>query len=254
MESSVRKKRPYTFVNRQPAAKRTKKKLDPNHVELLKYQCCKHVKTECETLMAIDPMHVVACRRNTEMLGKTERALTLLTVIMNARDTSGGGQAVHFYAQGHKLCIMAFAFLYNTTPKTINLYSSINVHNDPSYASRICPATGPLVAWLHLRLPQICDESPIKKEYHLPPGTFTKKELRELYCSEIGDLFQRSVSKPSFYRVLDVMFGYLKFPKESRHGKCEDCEKIMTLGHLEQSEENMVIITAFDKRHKQIWM
>ena len=249
-----RAKRQYSFINRQPAGKRQKKKLSLERLENIYTNCCAQVKTECETLAVFDPKKVITSRKKTELLTKQERALKIHTATAVAIDHTGVGQAVHYVVSGHKLCINAFATLYNTSAKTIRKYSSMAALKDTEYAQRICPATGPLVDWLRCRLPGICDISPLNGNFHLPPGTLTKKELRELFLLERRNVDTNLASKPTFYKVLKVHFEDLKFPKESRHGKCDDCEKIATLLTRDLSEEDMALAMSYCNTHKTIWM
>ncbi len=84
------------------------------------------------------------------------------------------------------------------------------------------PSTSAVNVWLQQLLGVFVDKQPDKDEWHCPVAV-NRRHLWGMFHEEND---QTAVAKHSFYGVLHKNWRWVKFPKNTRLGKCDTCVEI----------------------------
>ncbi len=139
----------------------------------------------------------------------------------------GSSPLIVYRLEGHRICRTAFVTALGISNSKLNpILDSIK-----SYQVIVAPHGNTLRAYntpqqdkIHLFLLDLMnvffDEQPDSDEWHCPI-IVSKSLLYETMCSEVNS----PPSKPTFYNIL-AEYRWIKFPKNTRLGKCDECVEL----------------------------
>ncbi len=105
---------------------------------------------------------------------------------------------------------------------TIYAQSAVDKPHQNTLRHYTTPVTAAVTVWLQELLGSFVDKQPDKDEWHCPVAV-NRRHLWGLFSEENNNL---DVGKSTFYKALQDDWSWVKFPKQTRLGKCDTCVEI----------------------------